>query len=118
VQFQQQPQQALNAFRRAFECARIQSFPLSIHLYICQEVWSINSGEAFNWLTALLRQWPSDQSIRPFFDALARTFGPASTPYRLLKASWEIQSLKGLCEQTNALESKLSSFNPALKAIA
>jgi DNA-binding NarL/FixJ family response regulator len=106
--FQQRNQRAINYFRLAFTHAQNQSFPLSVLLQICYGAWTVDSTEALGWLTDILKNWPKESPSRILFESISQVFGRASDPYRQLKALWEIQHLALLCEQVNALKSKLS----------
>jgi DNA-binding NarL/FixJ family response regulator len=109
--FQQRNQRAINYFRLAFTHAQTQFFPLSVQLHICRAAWSVNSTETLSWLTDILNAWPMEQPHRILFEQMSQVFGTGTDPYRQLRAMWEIQRLKLLCEQVNALQSKLSVFN-------
>jgi CheY-like chemotaxis protein len=109
--FKQQNQRAINYFRLAFIHAKTQLFPLSVKLQICHTAWLVNSTEAFTWLTDILNTWPPDRPYGILFEAMSQVFGTNTDPYRQLKALWEIQRLKILCEQVNALQSKLRVFH-------
>jgi DNA-binding NarL/FixJ family response regulator len=116
--FQQQPKQSMNYFRLAFQNSQEQEFPLQANLHICSAAWRVSSDETFRWLDAMFKEWPQDKSYQPLFEAIAQVFGPSTEPYRLLKASWEIQHLNHLCEQTNALKSTLSQLQSSLAVLA
>ncbi len=109
---------AMEYLRMAFKNAQTQNFPLSVSFVICKAAWEINSDVTFRWLNKLLMEWPLNESPRAFFDTLRNVFGPSLEPYRLLMVSWEIRSLKDLCDQTNTLKSKLSSLQTSVKAVA
>jgi DNA-binding NarL/FixJ family response regulator len=109
--FQQRNQRAINYFRLAFTHAKTQRFPLSVQLYICRAAWLVNSTETLTWLTGILNTWSTDRPYGTLFEEMGQVFGTSADPYRQLKAMWEIQRLKLLCEQVNALQSKLSVFN-------
>jgi DNA-binding NarL/FixJ family response regulator len=109
--FQQRNQQVINYFRLALIHSKTQLFPLSAQLHICRAAWLVNSTETLTWLTGTLSAWPSHQPYKILFEEISQVFGTGTDPYRQLKAMWEIQSLKLLCEQVNALQSKLSVFD-------
>jgi DNA-binding NarL/FixJ family response regulator len=109
--FQQRNQRAMNYFRLAFTHARNQSFALAALLQICRGAWAVDSTETLSWLTDILKNWPKDQSSQVLFKTMSQVFGPGADPYRQLKAIWEIQHLALLCEQVNALKSKLSTLD-------
>jgi DNA-binding NarL/FixJ family response regulator len=109
--FQQRSQRALNYFRLAFTQAQMQFFPLSVSLHICRGAWPVNSTETLSWLIGILSDWPSDQPYRILFEEMSQVFGLGTDPYRQLKAMWEIERLSLLCEQVNALKSKLSALD-------
>jgi DNA-binding NarL/FixJ family response regulator len=109
--FQQRNQRAMNYFRLAFTHAHHQSFPLSALLQICRGAWTVDSTETLSWLTDILKNWPKDQPYHVLFEAVSQVFDPSTDPYRQLKAFWEIQHLALLCEQANALKSKLSALD-------
>jgi DNA-binding NarL/FixJ family response regulator len=109
--FQQRNQRAINYFRLALTHAQSQFFPLSVQFYICRAAWAVNSTETLGWLASILSAWPTDQPYRILFENMTQVFGEGTDPYRQLKALWEIDRLKLLCEQVNALKSKLSAFD-------
>jgi DNA-binding NarL/FixJ family response regulator len=109
--FQQRNQRAINYFRLAFTQAQMQFFPLSVSLYICRGAWPVNSTETLSWLVGILSDWPSGQPYRLLFEEMSQVFGLGTDPYRQLKAMWEIERLSLLCEQVNALKSKLSALD-------
>jgi DNA-binding NarL/FixJ family response regulator len=109
--FQQRNQRAINYFRLAFTHAKTQFFPLSVQLHICQAAWVVNSTETFGWLMGILNTWPPDRPHGILFEDMGQVFGVSADPYRQLKAIWEIQHLTLLCDQVNALQSKLSVFD-------
>lgn len=106
--FQQRNQRAMNYFRLAFTHANSQSFSLPVLLQICHEAWTVDSTETLSWLTDILKNWPKDKPYQVLFEMVSQVFDPGTDPYRQLKALWEIQHLALLCEQVNALKSKLS----------
>jgi DNA-binding NarL/FixJ family response regulator len=109
--FQQRNRQAMNYFRLAFTHSQNQSFSLVVPLQICHAAWSVNPTETLTWLKGILNTWPTDQPHRVLFETLAQVFGLEPEPYRQLKAIWEIEHLNLLCEQVNALKSKLSDLD-------
>jgi DNA-binding NarL/FixJ family response regulator len=109
--FKQRDQRAINYFRLAFIHAKTQLFPLSVQLQICHAAWMVNSTETLTWLTDLLNIWPLERPYGTLFEEMEQVFGTSTDPYRKLKALWEIQRLKLLCEQVNALQSELSVFH-------
>jgi DNA-binding NarL/FixJ family response regulator len=109
--FQQHNQRAINYLRLAFIHAKTQLFPLSVQLHICRAAWLVNSTETLTWLTGILNTWPPDRPYGILFEDMGQVFGTSTDPYRQVKALWEIQRLKLLCEQVNALQSKLSVFH-------
>jgi DNA-binding NarL/FixJ family response regulator len=106
--FHQRNQRAINYFRLAFTHAQTQFFPLSALLHICRGAWAVNSTETLSWLVSILRAWPTDEPYGSLFEQMSQVFGAGTDPYRQLKAVWEIERLKLLCEQVDALKSKLS----------
>jgi DNA-binding NarL/FixJ family response regulator len=106
--FQQRDRRAMNYFRLAFTHAQSQHFSLTTPLQICAAAWPVNSEESLNWLTGILRSWPTDRPNRILFETMAQVFGSTSEPYRWLRAIWEMEHLSLLCVQANALKSKLS----------
>jgi DNA-binding NarL/FixJ family response regulator len=117
-QFQRQPRQSMNYFRLAFQNSQEQEFPLQVDLHICGAAWEVSTDETFRWLDKILKEWPRDKSYQPFFESIAQVFGQSTEPYRLLKASWEIQHLNRLCDQANALKSTLSQLRTSLTVSA
>jgi DNA-binding NarL/FixJ family response regulator len=109
--FQQRNQRAMNYFRLAFTHAHNQSFALSVLLQICRGAWTVDSTETLSWLIDTLKNWPKDKPSHVFFETVSQVFDPGTDPYRQLKAIWEIQHLALLCEQVNALKSKLSTLD-------
>ena len=109
--FQQRNQRAMNYFRLAFTHAHNQSFALPVLLQICHGAWTVDSTETLSWLTDILKNWPQDQPSHILFETVSQVFDPRTDPYRQLKAIWEIQHLALLCEQVNALKSKLSALD-------
>jgi DNA-binding NarL/FixJ family response regulator len=109
--FQQRNQRAMNYFRLAFTHARNQSFALAALLQICRGAWVVDSTETLSWLTDILKNWPKDRPSQVLFETMSQVFGSGADPYRQLKAIWEIQHLALLCEQVNALKSKLSTLD-------
>ncbi len=105
--FQQRNQRAMNYFRLAFTHAHHQSFSLPVLLQICHEAWDIDSTETLSWLIDILKHWPKDQPSYILFETVRQIFGSGTDAYRQLKAIWEIQHLALLCEQVNALKSKV-----------
>ncbi len=117
-QFQRQSRQSMNYFRLAFQNSQDQEFPLQVDLHICSAAWEVSSDETFRWLDKILQEWPRDKSYQPFFESIAQVFGQSTEPYRLLKASWEIQHLNRLCDQVNAFTSTLSQLRAGLTVSA
>ncbi len=109
--FQQRNQRAMNYFRLAFTHARNQSFALAALLQVCRGAWVVDSTETLSWLTDILKNWPKDQPSQVLFETMSQVFKPGTDPYRQLRAIWEIQHLALLCEQVNALKSKLSALD-------
>jgi DNA-binding NarL/FixJ family response regulator len=109
--FQQRNQRAMNYFRLAFTHAHHQSFALPVLLQICRGAWTVDSTETLSWLTDILKNWPKDQPAHILFETVSQVFDPKTDPYRQLRAIWEIQHLALLCEQVNALKSKLSALD-------
>jgi DNA-binding NarL/FixJ family response regulator len=109
--FQQHNQRAMNYFRLAFTHAHNQSFALPILLQICRGAWAVDSTETLSWLIDILKNWPKDQPSHVLFETVNQVFDPNTDPYRQLKAILEIQNLVLLCEQVNALKSKLSTLD-------
>jgi DNA-binding NarL/FixJ family response regulator len=115
--FKQQASLAMKYFKVAFESAQAQEFDLIVRLQISRAAWSVDSAEAFTWLSKMLQQWPKEQSCKIFFNALMQVFEPSTEAYRLLQAYWQIQSLNKLCEQAEILESKLPPLLMSSKLI-
>jgi DNA-binding NarL/FixJ family response regulator len=109
--FQQHSRLSMNYFRLAYQNSQAQSFSVVVRLEIAQAAWNINSGEVLGWLKEMLKTWPPKVPQSKFFENLAQVFSSSSAPYRLLKATWEIQQLLGLCEQADTLKSSLLVFN-------
>jgi DNA-binding NarL/FixJ family response regulator len=106
--FQQRDRRAMNYFRLAFTNAQSQHFSLTTPLQICRAAWPVNAEETLNWLTGILKSWPTDRPNHILFETMIQVFGSAAEPYRWLKAIWEMEHLSLLCEQANALKSKIS----------
>ncbi len=109
--FQQRDRRAMNYFRLAFTNAQSQHFSLTTPLQICRAAWPVNSEETLNWLAGILRNWPTDRPNHILFETMIQVFGSATEPYRWLRAIWEMEHLSLLCEQANALKSKLNLLN-------
>jgi DNA-binding NarL/FixJ family response regulator len=109
--FQPRNQRAINYFRLALTHAQSQFLPLAAQFYICRAAWAMNPTESLGWLTNILKAWPLEQPYRILFETMSQVFGEGSDPYRQVKALWEIEHLNLLCEQVNALKSKLSAFD-------
>jgi hypothetical protein len=101
----------MNYFRLAFTHAHNQSFSLPVLLQICRGAWTVDSTETLSWLTDILKKRPKDQPSHVLFETVSQVFSPGTDPYRQLKAIWEIQHLALLCEQVNALKSKLNALD-------
>jgi DNA-binding NarL/FixJ family response regulator len=109
--FQQHSRLSMNYFRLAYQNSQAQSFSVSVRLQIAQAAWNINSSEVLGWLKEMLKTWPPKLPQSKFFENLAQVFSQSSAPYRLLKATWEIQQLRGLCDEADTLKSRLDLFN-------
>jgi DNA-binding NarL/FixJ family response regulator len=105
--FQQHSRLSMNYFRLAYQNSQAQSFSISVRLHICQAAWNVNSTEVLGWLKEMLKTWPPKQPQSHFFKSLAEVFTQSSAPYRLLKATWEIQQIRDLCDEVDTLKSKL-----------
>ncbi len=109
--FQQHSRLAMNYFRLAYQNSQAQSFSTPVRLQIAQAAWNINSSEVLSWLKEMLKTWPPQSPSSKFFQHLAQVFSLSSPAYRLLKATWEIQHIRGLCDEADTLKSKLSLLN-------
>jgi DNA-binding NarL/FixJ family response regulator len=109
--FQQHSRLSMNYFRLAYQNSQAQSFSVTVRLQIAQAAWNVNSSEVLGWLKEMLKTWPPKSPQSKFFENLALVFSESSAAYRLLKATWEIQHIRGLCDQADTLKSKLSPFN-------
>jgi DNA-binding NarL/FixJ family response regulator len=109
--FQQHSRLSMNYFRLAYQNSQAQSFAVPVRLQIAQAAWNINSSEVLGWLKEMLKTWPPKLSQSKFFEHLEIAFSPSSVAYRLLKATWEIQQIRGLCDEADTLKSKLSLLN-------
>jgi DNA-binding NarL/FixJ family response regulator len=105
--FQQHSRLSMNYFRLAYQNSQAQSFSIPVRLQICKAAWNVNSTEVLGWLKDMLKTWPLKQPQSLFFESLVEVFTQSSTPYRLLKATWEIQQIRGLCDEADTLKSKL-----------
>jgi DNA-binding NarL/FixJ family response regulator len=109
--FQQHSRLSMNYFRLAYQNSQAQNFSTPVRLQIAQAAWNVNSSEVLGWLKEMLKTWPPKFPQSKFFENLAQVFSQSSAAYRLLKATWEIQHIRGLCDEADTLKSKLSLLN-------
>jgi DNA-binding NarL/FixJ family response regulator len=109
--FQRHSYLVMNYLRLAFSHAQAQGLSLSVLLHIANAAWLSDSTETWGWLRQLLQDLPPEQSTRPFLTECVQIFGETSEPYRLIRVAWEMKQLNYLCDQTNALKSRLATLS-------